>query len=112
MLTRAEVEAMLAKCGTMAKPNDFTRLARDWLALEAVVSKLPRTADGVLITPGMNVWRSDTVYPGRVHSVGSPTLNVGTMNSPIPWCPDYCYSKESLAVAAREAAALAKNGGK
>ncbi len=74
--------------------------------LRAIVSALPATDDGVPVVPGMTVWR---VCAGRVQSgvviyIDSTTLFMESAYE-VPWCPDYCYSKESFAIASAEAAA-------
>lgn len=73
--------------------------------LEAVVSKLPKTADGVVVTPGMSVWvdRGSDVYEEDRYEEGA-------------WWPDEscdiygdgeyitlgnCYSTRAAALAAK-----------
>ena len=74
--------------------------------LRAIVDKLPKTADGVPITPGMDVWE---VIPGTgvicywcgvriIDEVGIVAENGSSTRT----TPDRCYSTEAAAIEAQK----------
>lgn len=87
-----------------------TKLVDAEKRLTGLVEKLPRTKDGVTVTPKMRVWRlvsGPTVFGFTIHSISSGTVFDALNNA---HCPDYLYSKESLAVAAVESLSAATGG--
>lgn len=67
--------------------------------LREIDKALPHTVDGAAIVPGMKLYRTDTTEVRTVIWVSHSTAIMDDQFS-IPWCPDYCYSKKSLALAA------------
>ncbi len=81
------------------------------VALEAIVDKLPKTADGVPVVPGMDVWCKDAVshprstvgcYQWHVKNVDFRGLISGTFHnvSEGPHDASACYSTRQAAEAA------------
>ena len=70
-----------------------TRIAE----LEGIVAKLPKTKDGVVVTPGMELW---WLSRGRI---GECRDNVGYMNPDFSMFFRDCYSTPEAAEAAKEA---------
>jgi hypothetical protein len=64
-----------------------------------ILAKLPTTADGVVITPGMSLWQPDWCDPEE-----PPRLVDGVRMDTFPDCAAFedCYSTESAARAAAE----------
>lgn len=85
----------------------IAQLESQLAAARATVEKLFLTADGVRVVPGVTLWRNS--HDGRTYTVFVSHISQTTVfdERDSPHCPDYLYSKESLAVAAREAAVLA-----
>lgn len=69
--------------------------------LRAVVERLPKTADGVLATPGMKVWRNYDDGPALLY-VGMSAC--GSDSWSMERDPSECYSTPEAALAARRAA--------
>jgi len=62
---RAEVERLTER---NAEASDLLdRLEDDVLSLRAIVAKLPKTADGVPVVPGMKLWEINK-HNGGIHS--------------------------------------------
>ncbi len=61
--------------------------AAELTRLREVVEKLPKTADGVPVVPGMYVWLSDGTGPGEIIDTSTYTKSA-TVNDFFKW-PDY-----------------------
>jgi len=81
-------------------------LLRRAQAAEALVDKLPQTADGVPVVPGMTVWwvRNDEVWHGIVAGATSIVVWVKPDKGDLAeaWQPGGCYSTREAAEAARK----------
>lgn len=72
--------------------------------LRAIVERLPKTADGVTITPGMDVWRDDSDAPVAVKMYGEHQISYP---EPVYWLSG-CYSTWEAACHARAVAESAR----
>lgn len=84
---RDQIDAECSECGCdspiCARPGGLT-LAAWALSLHAIVERLPKTADGAPITPGMLVWEDDDSK--QVNDEGEPyegfrVLSIGSEHS-------------------------------
>lgn len=93
-------------CGDHAHDRFSAQVLLDRLAAaEAIVARLPRTADGVPVVPGMQVWG---IHCGQFYrtNVSDKCLGVA-LELPNPWCeseadPGALYSTRAAAEAAKE----------
>jgi hypothetical protein len=53
----------------LGQERELTRLRSENARLRGIVSKLPLTADGVAVVPGMDVWKSDGAIRGPLLTV-------------------------------------------
>lgn len=81
-----ECNCHVKKCGNAADA-ELTRLR------DAIVAKLPVTADGVSAYPGMEVWHVNRACDGP-----EPVKKTVAM-----WSPEWCYSTREGAIAAESA---------
>ncbi len=80
---------------------------------------LPKTADGMTVLPDIEVWRYGWSAFDQKKSLAVVNAKAAKIDAHggletyggERWCADYCYSKESLAVAAKEAAEAARAEG-
>lgn len=72
--------------------------------LLAVVERMPKTRDGVTITPGMDVWRDDSDAPVAVKMYGEHQISYP---EPVYWLSG-CYSTWEAACHARAVAESAR----
>jgi hypothetical protein len=85
--------------------------------LKAVVEKLPKTADGVVVSPGMNLWHCCGGHLGETKMFRTACYNHSSTNEqkcfhPEPECQgarriikwDDCYSTREAALAAKQGA--------
>jgi hypothetical protein len=98
---------------------EIRNLASDWITqadrvsaleaenakLRAIVAKLPKTADGVPVVPGMNLWELSThQYPMHTEQFIEEVVSIsqprGFGGSPNAFCR--CYSTREAAEAAKE----------
>ncbi len=98
-------------CGTYKRDGDLfqsdtcriSELKADNARLRTALDQYPKTADGVPVVPGMRLFRPEVPYSLQALSI-SKTIAFGPPPSKDHWYCGYCYSKASLALAAREAA--------
>jgi len=90
-------------------------LTAEALTLKAVlaearkaIDKLPKTADGHPIYPGMRLYRADIMGCGTANAITSAGAFVGQHND--IWCADYCYSNIIAWLEAAEAAKEKEKG--
>jgi hypothetical protein len=105
---RAEItdDAEWGDCGHLAKVA--YELARRLAEAEAIVAKLPKTADGVPITPGMELWGSlgwnNEPAKATLRGTYAEGYSVGTPEWGMNVRPEVeCYSTREAAEAAKEA---------
>lgn len=93
-------------------------LARENADLRAVVERLPLSADGVRITPGMSVWTPKGMFSGTAVQEHTPVLvgdedMLGEVEEYLwTWYAKSCYSTRAAAEAARRAPDAAERGGR
>ncbi len=93
----------LVRAGLTGKINAICEVAR---AYEAIVAKLPKTADGVPIVPGMKVYQTDPTGYVQGYDVGvNQAADDSSWPSPAYLTYSQCYSTREAAEAAAEAAA-------
>lgn len=96
------VQAIEARCRELllAREKEIQSLEKTIERLRTVVDKLPKTADGVPIVPGMEVWlRGRYRYPGEVEA------DAYGVNPCVDW-PEALYHPSQL-YSSREAAQAA-----
>ncbi len=92
-----EIRPHIIVCGTLHAPTSQTQEAAKQMRaerdrLQTIVDKLPKTADGVPVVPGIKVWHRD--YLGVV------TEEAGVWKPPFPGLLVCCYSTREAAEAA------------